>query len=40
MKNGLTQAALAMTSDQKRDYIKARRNLIARNEEIKKKRRG
>lgn len=32
-------AALNMTSDQKRDYIKARRNLIARNEEIKKKRR-
>jgi len=28
-----------MTSDQKRDYIKARKNLIARNEEIMKKRR-
>jgi len=32
-------AALSMTSDQKRDYIKARKNLIARNEEIMKKRR-
>ena len=28
-----------MTPDQKRDYIKARKNLIARNEQIKEKRR-
>lgn len=33
------QAALKLSSDQKRDFIKARQNLIARNEEIKKKRR-